>query len=85
MKLHTSTANEGANAKIIAPTRNTTEFMTIARRLPIKSTINPTKIRHLNLCEANRQVPCYGETLIGIMNQLILIYFQWPFKTYHLQ
>ena len=43
MKVHTSTANDGANAKIIAPTRNTTELMTIARRLPIKSTIKPIK------------------------------------------
>lgn len=42
MKEHTSTANDGANANIMAPTRNTTELMTIARRLPIKSTINPT-------------------------------------------
>lgn len=39
--LPTRIVNEGANAKMTAPIRNTAELMTIARRLPIKSTINP--------------------------------------------
>ena len=43
MIVQTSTANEGAVAKIMAPTRNTAELMIIDIRLPIKSTINPKR------------------------------------------
>ena len=43
MIVQTNTANEGAIAKIMAPTRNTTELMMIDVRLPKKSTINPRR------------------------------------------
>lgn len=44
--VQTSTGNEGAQAKITAPTRNTAAFMMIAIRLPIKSMINPEERKH---------------------------------------
>lgn len=43
MIVQTSTVNEGAVAKIMAPTRNTTELIMIDIRLPKTSTINPRR------------------------------------------